>query len=117
MFEVLADPQIALARLEAMMPPQDQIPPEVRERIVTIVAEEMAKTAPAFEAATLEVSAALYTAEEFRAMLDFAATPLGSSILDKQAAFTMQLNERLAPAMQSAMIGVQQRLVAEFSQQ
>ncbi len=115
-FDAMADPKSAIAQVETVLSPANPLPPEVRDRLITIVSEEIAKTRPALEAAMLEVTVTQYTADELRAMLDFFETPLGLSILNKQGPITTQLNEMVAPLFAVVMLDIQQRLIDEFSQ-
>lgn len=101
--------------LDSMMGMQDAMPEEVRATMAKILTEEFAKIRPGLEAAMIESAAAIFTADELRAMIAFYDSPEGASVAAKTMPFTQKTFEVFGPQMEEFQRAIVQRLMKEVT--
>jgi hypothetical protein len=107
----MLSPEVAMAQLQAMAP---QMPPEVAQRVLVIVVEEMNVFRPEMEAAMISAAAESFTIDEIQALNDFYSSPLGASAMGKMTPYMQSAMATMGPGMQEMQGRIMQRVQEEL---
>ncbi len=107
----MLSPEVAMAQLQAMAP---TMPPEVAERVLEIVVDEMTAFRPQMETAMITAAAQSFTIEEIAALNEFYSSPLGASAMGKMTPYMQAAMGEMGPGMQAMQGRIMQRVQEEL---
>ena len=110
MIRGLGAPELLAEELRAHLPGAEDMPPEEIERMAAIVSDELDGVRPALERALVAAAVEHFTLEEIEAMIAFAASPVGSGVLEKAPGFAIDAMAAAGPQIQQATFDAMQRI-------